>query len=47
MNEQIENRIKNIDILRGIAILFVVFFHYTLHNSSEYLLHNIFFYFKN
>ncbi len=40
MNNNVEsyNRIKNIDILRGIAILFVVFFHYTFHYSPEYLL---------
>lgn len=34
----IKDRIINIDILRGIAILFVVLFHYTSHYSPEYLL---------
>lgn len=38
MNKKNDNRIKNIDILRGIAILFVVLFHYTSHYSPEYLL---------
>ena len=33
-----KDRILNIDILRGIAILFVVIFHYTSHYSPEYLL---------
>ena len=37
-NQKIDNRIKNIDILRGIAILLVVIFHYTSHYSPEYLL---------
>ena len=38
INENFENRIQNIDILRGIAILLVVIFHYTSHYSPEYLL---------
>mgnify|MGYP005989283905 FL=1 len=39
INENFENRIQNIDILRGIAILFVVLFHYTSsHYSQDYLL---------
>jgi len=33
-----ETRINNIDILRGLAIIFVVLFHYTSHYSPNYLL---------
>jgi len=33
-----ENRINNIDILRGMAIIFVVLFHYTAYYSPNYLL---------
>jgi len=33
-----ETRINNIDILRGLAIIFVVLFHYTAHYSPKYLL---------
>ena len=33
-----DKRIDKIDMLRGVAILFVVFFHYTSHYSPDYLL---------
>ena len=41
-NKKIINHFRKnyIDVLRGIAILFVVIFHYTYHYSSDYLLRN-------
>ena len=32
-----KERIENIDILRGIAIIFIVLYHYTAHYSPDYL----------
>lgn len=38
MVPKVNERLKNIDLLRGVAIIFVVLFHYTNHYSPEYLL---------
>ena len=38
MTSKVNERLENIDLLRGVAIIFVVFFHYTYHYSVEYLL---------
>ena len=38
MTSKISKRIENIDFLRGVAIIFVVLYHYTSHYSPEYLL---------
>lgn len=38
MTSKVRERLENIDLLRGVAIIFVVFFHYTYHYTPEYLL---------
>ncbi len=38
MTSKVNERLENVDLLRGVAIIFVVFFHYTYHYSVEYLL---------
>ena len=38
MSSKITKRLNNIDLLRGVAIIFVVLYHYTSHYSPEYLL---------
>ena len=38
MTLKVNERLENVDLLRGVAIIFVVFFHYTYHYSVEYLL---------
>ena len=37
MPSKISKRLENIDYLRGIVIIFVVFYHYVSHYSAEYL----------
>tara|TARA_Y100001958_G_C21121395_1_gene465397 strand:+ start:49 stop:1056 length:1008 start_codon:yes stop_codon:yes gene_type:complete len=38
MVPKVKERLENIDLLRGVAIIFVVLFHYTNHYSPDYLL---------
>ena len=38
MTLKVNERLENVDLLRGVAIIFVVFFHYTYHYPTEYLL---------
>lgn len=38
MASKVKERLENIDLLRGVAIIFVVLFHYTNHYPPEYLL---------
>ncbi len=38
MVPKVKERLENIDLLRGVGIIFVVLFHYTNHYSPEYLL---------
>ena len=40
MPSKISNRLDYIDTLRGVAIIFVVIYHYTSHYEPEYLLRN-------
>ncbi len=38
MTPKVNERLENVDLLRGVAIIFVVLFHYTSHYPTEYLL---------
>lgn len=38
MASKVKERLENIDLLRGVAIIFVVLYHYTNHYPPEYLL---------